>query len=189
MKHFFFFQAEDGIRDGHVTGVQTCALPISMVDIEAVYCRHAPNLKAVYDEIERKRKREIGGKRLFPGSNLWPADWWTPKDGQPMPPPENVPEELKPEGEGWVFEVRGSTYWHPQPTDQPEAFVIDTLVRNIILRSRPGPEPKTDDPKQLEEWKQRLAADPIRGKISHAFLYTLPNGGEDRNPSPGTFRF
>src|SRR5690625_5575472 len=26
----FFFQAEDGIRVGHVTGVQTCALPISM---------------------------------------------------------------------------------------------------------------------------------------------------------------
>src|SRR5690606_39315530 len=25
----FFFQAEDGIRDFHVTGVQTCALPIS----------------------------------------------------------------------------------------------------------------------------------------------------------------
>src|SRR5690625_392405 len=25
---FFSFQAEDGIRDGHVTGVQTCALPI-----------------------------------------------------------------------------------------------------------------------------------------------------------------
>src|SRR5439155_14286386 len=27
-RHFFFFQAEDGIRAGHVTGVQTCALPI-----------------------------------------------------------------------------------------------------------------------------------------------------------------
>src|SRR5271165_5803442 len=26
---FFFFQAEDGIRVFHVTGVQTCALPIS----------------------------------------------------------------------------------------------------------------------------------------------------------------
>src|SRR5690606_40627802 len=26
--YFFFFQAEDGIRDFHVTGVQTCALPI-----------------------------------------------------------------------------------------------------------------------------------------------------------------
>src|SRR5690625_7162568 len=28
MYSYFFFQAEDGIRDGHVTGVQTCALPI-----------------------------------------------------------------------------------------------------------------------------------------------------------------
>src|SRR5260221_2895547 len=27
---FFFFQAEDGIRDHCVTGVQTCALPISV---------------------------------------------------------------------------------------------------------------------------------------------------------------
>ena len=28
---FFFFQAEDGIRDHCVTGVQTCALPICIV--------------------------------------------------------------------------------------------------------------------------------------------------------------
>src|SRR5260370_18385792 len=30
-RFFFFFQAEDGIRDSSVTGVQTCALPISPV--------------------------------------------------------------------------------------------------------------------------------------------------------------
>src|SRR5256885_10479496 len=30
--YFFFFQAEDGIRDYKVTGVQTCALPISAGD-------------------------------------------------------------------------------------------------------------------------------------------------------------
>src|SRR2546428_10635088 len=30
---FFFFQAEDGIRDLIVTGVQTCALPISQQDV------------------------------------------------------------------------------------------------------------------------------------------------------------
>src|SRR5690349_24579711 len=35
---FFFFQAEDGIRDLYVTGVQTCALPI---------CRPRPPLHAV----------------------------------------------------------------------------------------------------------------------------------------------
>src|SRR5690606_19106440 len=28
----FFFQAEDGIRDFHVTGVQTCALPITFIN-------------------------------------------------------------------------------------------------------------------------------------------------------------
>src|SRR3712207_6076124 len=32
---FFFFQAEDGIRDIGVTGVQTCALPISHVRLHA----------------------------------------------------------------------------------------------------------------------------------------------------------
>src|SRR2546430_6187393 len=33
---FFFFQAEDGIRDLTVTGVQTCALPISDIRSERV---------------------------------------------------------------------------------------------------------------------------------------------------------
>src|SRR5215475_15456315 len=36
-KIFFFFQAEDGIRDFHVTGVQTCALPISWAYTAAVH--------------------------------------------------------------------------------------------------------------------------------------------------------
>src|SRR5207302_4639204 len=35
---FFFFQAEDGIRDFHVTGVQTCALPISSFVFLRVLC-------------------------------------------------------------------------------------------------------------------------------------------------------
>src|SRR5207248_2100423 len=33
--YFFFFQAEDGIRDRTVTGVQTCALPISSRRLKA----------------------------------------------------------------------------------------------------------------------------------------------------------
>src|SRR5690606_15240424 len=36
--HLFFFQAEDGIRDFHVTGVQTCALPILAREFEAELC-------------------------------------------------------------------------------------------------------------------------------------------------------
>src|SRR2546430_9508844 len=33
LRLFFFFQAEDGIRDLTVTGVQTCALPISALHV------------------------------------------------------------------------------------------------------------------------------------------------------------
>src|SRR5690606_39171258 len=37
---FFFCQAEDGIRDFHVTGVQTCALPISLTaDLRRPYAK------------------------------------------------------------------------------------------------------------------------------------------------------
>ena len=34
---FFFFQAEDGIRDRNVTGVQTCALPILPGSLQSRY--------------------------------------------------------------------------------------------------------------------------------------------------------
>src|SRR5437773_3832101 len=38
---FFFFQAEDGIRDRDVTGVQTCALPILGIEV----------LRALYSDV------------------------------------------------------------------------------------------------------------------------------------------
>src|SRR2546426_4901694 len=37
---FFFFQAEDGIRDYKVTGVQTCALPISFFSVTGLHLLH-----------------------------------------------------------------------------------------------------------------------------------------------------
>src|SRR6266568_7923536 len=42
---FFFFQAEDGIRDGTVTGVQTCALPISRDPRDLVRGSRAPGAR------------------------------------------------------------------------------------------------------------------------------------------------
>src|SRR2546427_7799364 len=50
---FFFFQAEDGIRDLTVTGVQTCALPISFASASALarpMPREAPVTRAVFPE-------------------------------------------------------------------------------------------------------------------------------------------
>src|SRR5690348_17496177 len=48
---FFFFQAEDGIRDGRVTGVQTCALPIfrratASASVSAAFRRHRAKCRA-----------------------------------------------------------------------------------------------------------------------------------------------
>src|SRR5256884_1580743 len=48
MSFFFFFQAEDGIRDVAVTGVQTCALPIYRLALDAVV-RRVKNLDRKHD--------------------------------------------------------------------------------------------------------------------------------------------
>src|SRR5699024_11512647 len=42
----FFFQAEDGIRDRNVTGVQTCALPICLSTLESELRAHGGELAA-----------------------------------------------------------------------------------------------------------------------------------------------
>src|SRR5207249_5971299 len=49
---FFFFQAEDGIRDRNVTGVQTCALPI-------LSCAAPPPADSVAAKLD-SFKRELG---------------------------------------------------------------------------------------------------------------------------------
>src|SRR5690606_10851335 len=46
----FFFQAEDGIRDFHVTGVQTCALPIWRGQADRL---HGPGPRAIIPLLSR----------------------------------------------------------------------------------------------------------------------------------------
>src|SRR5690606_39626940 len=54
----FFFQAEDGIRDFHVTGVQTCALPIW----RRRYLDHG--LEGLHDEMKPGRPRTISDEQV-----------------------------------------------------------------------------------------------------------------------------
>src|SRR5690606_16119204 len=60
----FFFQAEDGIRDFHVTGVQTCALPISAVDSveDGSGCAIAAPAISSVSGTKTARKRESGAQ-------------------------------------------------------------------------------------------------------------------------------
>src|SRR2546429_5100042 len=53
---FFFFQAEDGIRDVAVTGVQTCALPILRWQGASLRARRFPE----FDHRRRARDCQIG---------------------------------------------------------------------------------------------------------------------------------
>src|SRR5256885_6914320 len=65
---FFFFQAEDGIRDYKVTGVQTCALPI----LSAFQTAKQKQVGAIMTTTgsrffaERKRIVELAGKYQLP---------------------------------------------------------------------------------------------------------------------------
>src|SRR3712207_1970057 len=58
---FFFFQAEDGIRDIGVTGVQTCALPISAIGTGADQYPPGPGIPELRAAVADHRQRFSGG--------------------------------------------------------------------------------------------------------------------------------
>src|SRR2546426_12716738 len=62
MLFFFFFQAEDGIRDYKVTGVQTCALPISrnLYPPKGAVCQQAAVLAREGDALGRALVDDAG---------------------------------------------------------------------------------------------------------------------------------
>src|SRR5207244_9754174 len=63
---FFFFQAEDGIRDDLVTGVQTCALPISRSRLRVV-CPDRAGCGAGYSRSAARGGRSRRGRRSRAG--------------------------------------------------------------------------------------------------------------------------
>src|SRR5256885_7047605 len=56
----FFFQAEDGIRDYKVTGVQTCALPIS-----------DRSMRDEYLKVEIERVWKSVGRKVYGSRKVW----------------------------------------------------------------------------------------------------------------------
>src|SRR5688500_19883152 len=81
---FFFFQAEDGIRDYKVTGVQTCALPIS---------RLRPVILDVSEPLELTEVIARGPARLAgPSRELGRGGRTVQPEQRQQPDPERVDE-------------------------------------------------------------------------------------------------
>src|SRR5256885_14069972 len=107
---FFFFQAEDGIRDYKVTGVQTCALPISeracfrasgvsagrrtpwaRASSSIVSGRRHPSRWTCSSALGQRRNASFdrrGGPRRAPAT--------TPENPPPPPPPPPAPPRPPP---------------------------------------------------------------------------------------------
>src|SRR5690606_41101490 len=70
----YLFQAEDGIRDFHVTGVQTCALPVSATAARAASIAQVAERPELFDQllIAVLADLPVGreGKRAAPGAQL-----------------------------------------------------------------------------------------------------------------------
>src|SRR5258708_7851930 len=75
----FFFQAEDGIRDDLVTGVQTCALPISSATETSIPGVHMPHWAAPWRRKAFCRRSKIGARVGRPSTVVmaWPSTWAT----------------------------------------------------------------------------------------------------------------
>src|SRR6476661_10292866 len=87
-KIFFFFQAEDGIRASSVTGVQTCALPISRAGSRrsrasrprARWFRHGPSARDRKSVVYGKSV-DLGGRRIIKKKKIKRSTGWYGEEG------------------------------------------------------------------------------------------------------------
>src|SRR5690606_40552035 len=67
---FFFFQAEDGIRDFNVTGVQTCALPISGAHALKPIASVAASATAAMRQATRRERADVDTLGIVRGNPM-----------------------------------------------------------------------------------------------------------------------
>src|SRR5687767_15549056 len=72
LEYIFFFQAEDGIRDKLVTGVQTCALPISTNASRIAVAAGIPTINAFFGRpVADELVRQHGKAALVTATNVF----------------------------------------------------------------------------------------------------------------------
>src|SRR5690606_40805709 len=101
----FFFQAEDGIRDFHVTGVQTCALPISL-EGDRDHARDHDGLPLCRNRV--RGYPQAGSRRIRWRTNTERRGLTTPGGGRLAPALRRSEERRvgKGGGSGWTLAER-----------------------------------------------------------------------------------
>src|SRR3989454_9429685 len=109
----FFFQAEDGIRDYKVTGVQTCALPISRAHREAVAPVSRQPVWQRFAELAATWKEERGFSSSLTDMLLSPSYQKVIALGRPVVP--YILAELAARPDHWFWALATITGVNPIP--------------------------------------------------------------------------
>src|SRR5256884_2894921 len=122
MSLFFFFQAEAGIRDVAVTGVQTCALPISTHLVATTDANGRTIYENEYVAVSPASKNKPTAERKTSPPNR--LAYWSAKEGRWKP----VPSAKMGRARSAAAEV--SQYLHQETTSENSATETASFVRN-----------------------------------------------------------
>src|SRR5215211_8509210 len=123
---FFFFQAEDGIRDHCVTGVQTCALPISSRACATAKARCGSPGRSTRSASWAAGRRWIGWGRCSSGTagTIWETP---PAMARRRTTPKELPDAVREAVERTVQATVGSA----RGTRQRAQGAVDELVGSL----------------------------------------------------------
>src|SRR5256884_6694735 len=138
---FFFFQAEDGIRDVAVTGVQTCALPISDrwhteklvragVSSANLRGRDSRQLPLIAERMSHRTRAGCGQACLEAPDDTQPTRAWSAEGLAPRCQRRSWPSRgLLPETKAWCWCYRESAVPPPAQERSPSPQHSGTRVR------------------------------------------------------------
>src|SRR5690606_40270379 len=83
--NYFFFQAEDGIRDFHVTGVRRVLFRSETLRVGNPLDKSV-DIGAIVAPVQLKRIEDLVRRGQEEGATVWQPSWSCPKDGWFYPP-------------------------------------------------------------------------------------------------------
>src|SRR5699024_5738438 len=131
----FFFQAEDGIRDRNVTGVQTCALPISRIVGEVLGKYHPHGDSSVYDTMVRMAQEWSLRYMLVDGQGNYGS-----VDGDSPAAMRYTEARMRKLSEAMLLDIEKETVDHQLNFDDTieEPVVLPTRIPNLLVNGASG---------------------------------------------------